>query len=259
MAGTDAVAYLKRFPLFADLEEKDLQQIAPLALERHYRGDMFVLVEGEPVDAVFFLRDGTVKATRSSPDGREQIISVLGVGDFFPHVGLLDGGPAPATVRTLSDVDLSVIRRADFVGLLRQNGDIALRVMAALEQRIRMLQNQVLDLGLKTVPARLASVLLELAMKSAAAGAVAGDQVRKTGEKLSEKAGDGQSGKPEERLILNVHLSQQELANMVGATRETVSRVLADFRRSGVIALEKDGSIVIHNAAQLRRWAHGLA
>ncbi len=250
----DAIAYLRRFPLFASLDEKDLQRIAPLASERHYRGDMFVLVEGEPVDGVFFLRNGTVKATRSSADGREQIISVLGSGDFFPHVGLLDGGPAPATVRTLSEADISVIRRPDFVELLRQNSDITQRVLVALEQRIRMLQNQVLDLGLKTVPARLAGALLELAAKSTAARAADMTPIasgEKQGRKPSEQA--------DERITLDVHLSQQELANMVGATRETVSRVFADFRRSGVITLEKDGCIVIHNAAQLRRWAHGLA
>lgn len=264
---------LREFPPFAGLEDRQLNLIAKLAVERHYRPNMFVLVEGEPVDAVFFLHSGSVKTTRSGADGREQIVSVLGPGDFFPHVGLLDGGPAPATVETLTKTDIHVIRREDFVALMRQEGELALRVLAALDRRIRILQTQVLDLGLKDVPARLASALLGVSYQFAgnegagteAAGTKSAD-AGIVGTKLArtEIPSTGLTGaKPAvnsapQTITLNVALSQQDLANMVGATRETVSRILADFRRAGIVTLGHGGQITIQDLPRLRRRAQGF-
>jgi len=231
MPGDDIVTQLQAFPAFAALARPHLEKVAALARERSYRPGMFVLVEGEPVEAVYFIRSGFVKATRTGADGREQIISVLGPGDFFPHVGFLDAGPAPGTVHTLSPVAVAAIHRADFVRLVRDNSEVALSIISMLAKRIRLLQNQLVAMGIKSVPARLAGLILEMASP----GAV------------------GESQHP----VINVHLSRQELAAMIGATRETVSRTLSDFRRAGMIDFQPDGSIVIVDAATLKRLAGG--
>ncbi len=231
MPGDDIVIQLQAFPAFAALARPHLEQLAAIARERSYRPDMFVLVEGEPVEAVYFIRSGFVKATRTGADGREQIVSVLGPGDFFPHVGFLDAGPAPGTVHTLSPLVVAVLHRVDFVRLLRENGEVALSIISVLEKRIRLLQNQLVAMGIKSVPARLAGLILEMAAPGA--------------------------GDKSQRPVVNVHLSRQELAAMIGTTRETVSRTLSDFRRAGMIDFQPDGSIVIVDAATLKNLAGG--
>jgi len=252
----DIVAQLQTFPAFAALSRPQLESIAALAHERHYLPDMFVLVEGEPVEAVYFIWNGFVKATRTATDGREQIISVLGPGDFFPHVGFLDGGPAPGTVHTLSPVTLNVIRRSDFIRLLHESSDAALAIIGVLEKRIRVLQNQLVDMGIKSVSARLAGLLLEMAAPHTPGAAR--DEEMTTAHAAVRLAGAASGAAvPAPRLVVNVHLSRQELAAMIGATRETVSRTLNDFRRAGVIDFKKDGSIVITSPQTLQNWANG--
>lgn len=219
--------YLRQFPLFAGLDEGTLQRINDLALERRYRGGMFIFLQGEPVDSVYFLRTGMVKATRTSEDGREQIMSILYPGDFFPHVGFLGGGPAPGTTMTMTETVLSVIRREDFLRLVKENPTLFVNLLQTLERRIRILQDQVESLGLRSVPSRLAGILLQLA------------------EERGEKRKNG--------VFVRLPLSQQELAYMVGTTRETVSRVLSELRRQGAISLERDG-ILILDAETLARW-----
>ncbi|MCL4424906.1 MAG: Crp/Fnr family transcriptional regulator [Firmicutes bacterium] len=219
--------YLRHFPLFGGLDEGMLQKINDLALERRYKGGMFIFLQGEPVDAVHFLRSGMVKATRTSDDGREQIMSILYPGDFFPHVGFLDGGPAPGTTMTMSETVLSVLRREDFVRLIKENATIFIHLLRVMEQRIRILQDQVESLGLRSVPSRLAGIIL----------------------KLAEERGEARKG----GTFVRLPLSQQELAYMIGTTRETVSRVLGDLRRHGAIALEREG-ILIQDQEALERW-----
>ncbi|HEY3313674.1 MAG TPA: Crp/Fnr family transcriptional regulator [Bacillota bacterium] len=203
---------LRSFPLFSDLTQADLAALGALVRERRYRDGMYVFAEGDPVEAVYFVKSGMVKAARTDAEGREQIVSVLTNGDFFPHVGFLDGGPAPATATTVGATCLGLVGRKDFSALLTEHPQLTMGLLAVMERRIRGLQEQVRDLGLMTAPSRVGRILLRLA------GQIGVDQGH--------------------RRLLRLELSQQDLANMAGVSRETVSRILGEFRRDGIIAGE---------------------
>lgn len=218
---------LRRNPLFQDLHDEDLRAIASIVRERHYRRQMLVFLEGEPLDAIYFIRKGSVKVYTTGSDGREQILNILGARDFFPHVGLLEGGVYPATAETLEDIDLGLLRREEFRQLLREHPDIAIRLLEAMGEKLRGLQNQVKDMGLRNVPGRLASLLLRLA------------------ERHGEPAPDG--------VRIPLELTHQEFANLAGTSRESVSRALTSFRKEGCIRMD-DAHIVIVDSEKLRSW-----
>ncbi|MHB0885590.1 MAG: Crp/Fnr family transcriptional regulator [Bacillota bacterium] len=205
-------AYLPKFPLFSDLSEVDLAKVASLIRERKYRDGMYVFAEGDPVEAVYFVKSGLVKAFRTDAEGHEQIVNLLVPGDFFPHVGFLDGGPAPATAVTVGETCLGLVNRRDFMGLLSQHTSITVQLLAAMDKRIRGLQEQIKELGLLTAPSRVGRILLRLA----------------------EQIGEDRGG----LKVLRLGLSQQDMASMAGVSRETVSRLLSEFRREGVVTGE---------------------
>ena len=210
--------YLRNFPLFADLSETDLAKVEELVRNRQYRDGMYVFAEGDPVEAVYFVKSGMVKASRTDDEGREQIVNLLVAGDFFPHVGFLDGGPAPANTVTVGETSLGLINRRDFMALLGQHPSITARLLAVMDRRIRGLQEQVKELGLLTAPSRVGRILLRLA------------------QQIGESRGD--------LKVLHLGLSQQDVANMAGVSRETVSRLLSEFRREGIITGDSNELVV---------------
>ncbi|WP_324670120.1 Crp/Fnr family transcriptional regulator [Geochorda subterranea] len=227
-----ALAVLRRTSLFDGLDEGQLAAIAQLLHRRHYRRGMFVFLEGEPVEAVYFIETGSVKASTTDAEGREHILNVLGPGSFFPHVGFLDGGPAPATVQSLEETTVWVMERAAFYALLASEPAIAVRMVAVLGRHIRRLHAQLREMGMQPVPARLVRVLLRLA--------------RQLGEPVPERGRPG-------AVRIRVHLSHQDLAGMAGTTRESVSRLLAAFRGAGLVRLER-GLIVLDDPSKLEEW-----
>lgn len=211
-------AYLTNFPLFSGLSEDDLGKVAALIRERTYRDGMYIFVEGDPVEAVYFIKTGMVKASRTDDEGHEQIVNLLVPGDFFPHVGFLDGGPAPATTVAVGQTCLGLVNRRDFMALLGEHPTITGQLLATMERRIRGLQEQVKELGLLTAPSRVGRLLLRLA----------------------EQVGEDRGG----LKALRLGLSQQDMASMAGVSRETVSRLLSEFRREGIVTGEGNELVV---------------
>ncbi len=109
----DVLRCLRQIALFGGASEDILRPLLPLVRERRYRKDMYVFLEGEPVEAVHVIRSGLVKAATTDEAGREQIISLLRPGDFFPHVGFIEGGEYPATAQAMEDTELLLIRREE--------------------------------------------------------------------------------------------------------------------------------------------------
>ncbi len=210
--------YLRSFPLFADLAEADLTKVGELVRQRKYREAMYVFAEGDPVEAVYFIQSGMVKASRMDDEGHEQIVNLLVPGDFFPHVGFLDGGPAPATTVTVGETILGLLNRRDFMALLGEHPSITARLLAAMDKRLRGLQDQVKELGLLTAPSRVGRILLRLA------------------QQIGEDRG--------ELKVLHLGLSQQDVASMAGVSRETVSRLLSEFRREGIVSGEANQLVI---------------
>lgn len=219
--------YLKQIPVFADLEEEDLKKIASLALTRRYPKNAYIFFEGEPGSGFYFVKSGAIKLFQVLEDGREKILHFVREGEIFAEVVLFDGGPYPATAQALEDTEVGYIRNEDMEALLRKHGEIAVKIIKVMSRRLRQAQIHIRDLALKGAYGRLASTLLNLA------------------EEYGEKKGEG--------VTIVLSLSQQEIANLIGTSRETVARILSELRRLGAIKVEKQ-RITIVQPELLKDW-----
>ncbi|MFZ5753841.1 MAG: Crp/Fnr family transcriptional regulator [Bacillota bacterium] len=216
--------YIKKVPIFAELSEKELEMVAKMVKTRKYRKNMFIFTEGEPGEAVYFVKTGKVKISKMVEDGREHVIHIMQQGDIFGEVVLFNGGNYPATSEVIEDAEVGILRNEDLENLMRQNVDIAIDMLKIMSRRLQNASSQIRDLALKDALSRTAGLLL----------------------KLSEAFGT----ETEEGVVINLSLSRQELANMVGLTRETVTRVLSDLKRTKVIETDKN-QITILNKRKL--------
>ncbi len=211
------VEFLKYIPLFSELSDDDLREIVKLAVRQVYKKDNMILIEEEIGSTMFIILDGRVKISRISDDGREVILSILSEGDFFGEMSILDGQNRSANVVTLDDSRIMVIRREDFLQMLHDYPQIAINLLKELAQRLRRSDAQIKSLSLQNATGKVASTLLRIADDSG-------------------KIHLGQVEIP--RLP-----PQQDLANMAGTSRETISRVLKALTKQG--HLRKEGSRLI--------------
>ena len=209
--------FLKYIPLFSELSDDDLREIVKLAVRQVYKKDNMILIEEEIGSTIFIILDGRVKISRISDDGREVILSILSEGDFFGEMSILDGQNRSANVVTLDDSKIMVIRREDFLQMLHDYPQIAINLLKELAQRLRRSDTQIKSLSLQNATGKVASTLLRIADDSG-------------------KIHLGQVEIP--RLP-----PQQDLANMAGTSRETISRVLKALTKQGY--LKKEGSRLI--------------
>ncbi len=219
--------YLAKIPLFRDLSHDELQAIGRLARVRNYKKSMLIFMEGEPGEALYFVVSGKVKISKATEDGREQILHILQPGDVFAEVVLIDRGPYPATAEVIETGQIGLLMNNDVEDLIRSNAEIALKLLRILSRRLRLAQTQVRDLALKDTYGRLAGMLLIL------------------GKEHGAETIDG--------VKIDLPLSRQELANLIGTTRETVTRVLGDFKKYKCIDLEKQAIIII-DETKLKTW-----
>ncbi|MFS8523274.1 MAG: Crp/Fnr family transcriptional regulator [Limnochordales bacterium] len=219
---------LKRIPFFAQLAPAELEALAEAVVVARYRKNQVLFVEGEPSHSLYFICRGRVKVYRVSPDGREQILHLLGDGDPISVVPFFDGDPYPANAEVLTDSEIAFIRFEDFERIARANPGILLQMLRVLARRLRRAQEEIASLALKSVAGRMAARLLELA------------------ERQGELVDDG--------IQIDLKLSRQELGHLIGASRETVTRVLHQFQREDAIRI--DGSrIVIRKPLILQSWS----
>lgn len=223
---TRDVEQLRLIHLFAGLPTDQLAEIAALVRERKYRRGHIIFMEGEPGEAVFFLKSGRVKIFKQDEEGREQILHYINPGEVFAEVVLFDGGEYPACAEVVEDAQVGFIKNEDLNALLLQKPAIALSLLKIMARRLRASQKQIMELALMDTTRRLASLLLELALEH---------------------------GTPEEGgLRIGVHLTHQELASMIGTTRETVNRILGEFRRDKAISVTRQGIVVYKE--RLKTW-----
>lgn len=200
---------LRTVPIFAEVPETDLEKLASLATRKRYPKDSVVFFENEAGDTLFMIAEGRVKVTILGDDGREIILSVLGQGEFFGDMALLDNEPRSATAIAAEDCELVSLSRADFEGVLSQNPRIMLSLIKVLTARLRHANHQISTLALLDVYGRVARVIVEMAHEE--------------GKRLR----DG-------RIAFH-RPTHQEIANRIGTTRETVTRMLKDIQRQGLI------------------------
>lgn len=199
------VGMLDDIPLFSDLDRSELALLSSKAVTRHYARNTIILNEGEESDSLYVIRSGRVKVFLGSDAGREVILNVQGPGEYFGELALIDSGPRSASVMTQEKSTLSIISKTDFEDFLRQHPAATVKIMRGMVKRLRALTENVRSLALMDVYGRVARLLL----------------------KLSRPEG-------EVRVIRDV-LTQQDIADRVGASREMVSRILKDLREGGYI------------------------
>lgn len=195
---------LKRVPLFSDLSAAELERFAEVAREREYPKNSVILFEDDPGDALYVVSGGQVKVVLIGEDGREVILSVLSDGDFFGEMSLIDDEPRSAHVIAMRDSRLLVLRRDDFQQQLQQVPSIALKVLKVMVQRLRRADAKIGGLVLLDVNGRVARLLLDLAEESG-------------GPKITRK------------------LTHHTIAQMIGSSRETVSRAMRELVERGLI------------------------
>lgn len=203
---------LENVPFLAALEAADREALAGYMRPRQFsRGDI-IFHKDDPGHALFIVEEGSVRIYLPGIQGADLTLALLGRGDFFGDLSLLDGAPRSASAAAAGDSALLVLDRSDFVRLVSSRPSATLAVLAVVARRLRETDEMASDLAFMNVGGRLAKKLLELAASHG-----------------SQRA-DG--------VLLDIRLTQEEIANMIGVTRESVNRNLARFRRAGVLRME---------------------
>ena len=214
---TIAVDLLKGVELFSELNEEQLGMIANLVIVKNYNRDETVVLEGDDsMQALYLIATGSVQVYMTGIDGRETILSFLERGDFFGEMSLIDGEPRSASVRTVTDATLLVIHRESFLSLIRRTPEIAMALMSELCKRLRKANKQIGSLSTMSVSGRVAGTLLNL--------------MQERGVRIHTDNGT---------MVTVIHNrpTQQQLADMSGTTRETVSRICSLLVRANAIAM----------------------
>jgi CRP/FNR family cyclic AMP-dependent transcriptional regulator len=224
-------ALLRSIPLFAGLSEDDLAKVGELARTKAYGAREVVVTQGDPALALFAIVRGRLKVASCGPDGRDTVLGIMAEGEVFGEVALIDGGTRSATCTAIEPCELLVIERAQFFELLESSPAIAVKLLQVLAGRLRRLSQRSEDAAFLDVPSRLARSLLDLATR------------------FGERRRAPSSG-----IYIALKLSQQELGDLVGATRESVNKHLKDWTRQGYLELQ-GGRMVISDVESVRRLA----
>jgi CRP/FNR family cyclic AMP-dependent transcriptional regulator len=219
---TQNVDFLATVPLFNGLDRVELERFAEVTREKSYPKGSVILFEDDPGDSLFVVRDGRVKVVLIGEDGREVILGVLGVGEYFGELSLIDDRPRSAHVIAMEDSNLLVLRREDFRKRVESSPSVAWSLLTELSRRLRRADDKIGGLVLLDVPGRIARLLLDLAEES--------------GTNAIEKS-----------------LTHQTIAQMIGASRETVSRAMKDFQDAGWITVERRRIALADRAALEQR------
>ncbi|HYE10565.1 MAG TPA: Crp/Fnr family transcriptional regulator [Patescibacteria group bacterium] len=219
--------YLKQISIFSQLKEDFLVKIDSISIMRNYTKGRIIFMEGEPGEAFYYIKSGLVKISKISSDGREHILHILNEGHVFAEVTLFNNTSYPATAEVLEEAQIGMIKNSDLQKLIVENPEISLELIKYLNHRLIEAQNKVRNLALYDTFGRTAQALVKLA------------------EDHGKKTAVG--------IELDLGISRQELANIVGTTRETVIRVLAAFKKEKSIELDKS-NIIIKDIDKVKQW-----
>jgi len=217
----ERIELLRSLPYFRPLDEDTLASIALLTVRRAYQPDEVIFLEGEPCAGLFVVQTGYAKIYKASPEGREQILTIIGPRDSFNDVAVFDGGPNPASAQAMDATQVYIIERPTLVSLFDRYPKLAQAVVAVLAARCRMLVGMVEDLSLRSVTGRLAKLLLD-------------------------QAAQGQAAVP---------LTRQQMAARLGTIREMVSRALRELEDEGLVSREGRQIVITDRVALQRRAA----
>ena len=208
---------IRKAPLFTALDDAASASLLANMVSVKIAKGTILFAEGDGGDQLYVIAEGKLKLGTSSGDGRENLLSILGPGEMFGELSLFDPGPRTSTATAVTDAKLLSLGQEKLLPWLVENPKVSLQLLASLAQRLRRTNEAVGDLVFSDVPGRVAKALIDL------------------GERFGKKTGEG--------LFVHHDLTQEELAQLVGASRETVNKALADF--AGRNWLKLDGRAVL--------------
>ncbi|MGH2860229.1 MAG: Crp/Fnr family transcriptional regulator [Solirubrobacteraceae bacterium] len=225
----DRIALLRGVRVFAGLSEEDLAAIAEVSVSRRFEAGQDVFREGDGGDTCYIVRSGLARAVRQHSGGRSITLAHFSSGDIFGELAMFDEEPRSATVNVIEDVEVVAIPGRDMQRLMREYPEIAVKLIAALAQRLRATNERLARQSFQTVQSRVAAVLAQMVASARSASAGEGDVV--------------------------IALTQADLAKLAGSSRESASRFLATLERSGVITQGR-GRLTVHDPSALEGYVY---
>jgi CRP/FNR family transcriptional regulator len=229
MAATseDTVALLQQVPVFSALAEPELARVAEVTVPRQFRANEIVFREGDESDTCYVVRSGHARAIREHQDGRSITLARFGPGDIFGELAMFDNERRSATIEALEPTEAIAILGGDMRRLLREHPDIAVKLISAIARRLRETNERLARQSFQTVQSRVAAVIAQLVEAARAEGAGEGDVL--------------------------ITVTQAEVAQLAGSSRESASRFLAVLERAGIISQGR-GRLVVHDPDALARY-----
>lgn len=223
---TSQSSILREVPIFTELDDEDLGLIMKMAVRHAYPKNTMIVIEEDRGDMLYIIESGSVKITRLDDEGHEVILAILGSAEFFGEMALLDGQGRSANVMALEDAVLFTLHRRDFLDVLERFPSISIQLLREMTSRLRKSDQQIKSLSLSDAEHRIGIAL----------------------HRFAEDMGIFKMG----QVIINRLPYQQDIANMAGTSRETVSRMLKNLEKKGLV--EREGRrLVIHDYAGFTR------
>jgi CRP-like cAMP-binding protein len=227
--GDETVRLLARTEVFSDLEPRELEAVAQVAVPRRWDRGQIIFREGDEGDTCYLLRSGAVVLTREHQDGRMVALAELRAGAMFGELAMFRGETRSATAEAVESTSAVALLARDVQRLIRRHPELALKLLAALAERVSKSNERLLQQSFQTVAGRVASALLAQTIARQAEGA------------------------PEADVLIRA--TQAEIANLAGTSRESASRFLATLERAGVVTLGR-GKVTVHDPTRLRNYIH---
>jgi CRP/FNR family cyclic AMP-dependent transcriptional regulator len=221
------VALLSHVPVFEELAPDDLEQVAQVAVPRSFEPGQVVFREGDDSDTCYVVASGHARAIRTHSDGRTITLATFGPNEVFGELAMFDDEKRSATVEAVDEVDVVAILGGDMRRLLRQHPEISAKLVTTLGRRLRAANERLARQSFQTVQSRVAQVVSQLVVQAREEGADGGD------------------------VLLTI--TQAEVAQLAGSSRESASRFLAVLERAGIISQGR-GKITVHDATGLQRY-----
>jgi len=212
--------FIRRVPIFATLSDAEFKSLENVFAVRTYRRNQVIFLEEETGKYMYIVLAGKLKVTKSTPGGKENLLAIHQAGDFFGDMALLDGRTSPAAVSAMEDCRIVSIAGHDFHNLLMRNEKVVQQIIQVLCSRLRQAWGQLQQLTYGTAEARIGAGLMQLAKRHG----------------VQDARG----------IIINLRITHQELAEMVGTARETVTRTLAALRKQGAILVEGRRIVILN-------------
>jgi len=225
----ETVRLLAATEVFGEVEPRELEEVAQVAVPRHWDRGEVIFREGDVGDTCYLLRSGAVVLTREHQDGRTVALAELRAGMLFGELAMFRGERRSATAEVAEPASALALLASDMQRLIRRNPDLALTLLATLAERVSRTNERLLQQSFQTVAGRVASALLAQTVTRQADGA------------------------PDEDVL--IRSTQAEIANLAGTSRESCSRFLATLERAGIVTLGR-GKVTVHDPARLRNYIH---